>query len=197
MIGFHVNLPGCREVCSKSYFFEFHRLEEMPFTQHNTRNGVQEDDKIFSPKVNWFELGLGRAGVIIKAIGLTKGINEFEGTMNRINFFVAEHLTLSIWFNSHLMERFQTTRNVWTKCCPSLRVGSRSNSRLATRGLTFLQSSTTRCSRWGKGGSKRSLNDPISNRSYLRYLAYTNHYFTKMPLKAKMPIKTRNKAIIT
>ena len=78
------------------FFPSFKDCKKCLLPQRNTRNGVQGDNKIFSPKVNWFELGLGRAaGVIIKAIGLAKGINEFEGIMNRINFFIAEHLTLS------------------------------------------------------------------------------------------------------
>lgn len=77
------------------------------------------------------------------------------------------------------MERIQTTRNVWTKWAAGR------CSRLGHEALRSYSPALPDAVVEAKGG-KRSFNDPISNRWYL---AYTNLYFTKMPLKPKMPIK--------
>lgn len=177
------------------FFSSFKDCKNCLLLQRNTRNEVQGDNKIFSPKVNWFELGLGRAaGVIIKAIGLTKGINEFEGTMNRIKFFVAEHLALSIWFTSYLMERIQTTRNVWTKCYPFPESGLKG--RVVDSGMRpcvpTVQHYQMQSLRQGGANAVSMTSSQIDGT-----LPHTNHYFTKMPLKPKVPIKTLNKTIIT
>ena len=70
-----------------------------------------------------------------------------------------------IWFNSYILERIQTTRNVWTKCYPfpeSVQpvVVVDSGMRPCVPTVQHYQMQSLR-------RGKRSLNDLISNRCYL------------------------------